>query len=144
MRQPFTHADTVTTTSASPAPDSGLQNPSEGIDVTVIIVNYNVREFLQQAVASVYRAKGALRVEVIVVDNNSVDGSADSIRANYPDARLIQNTDNIGFGKANNQAIRASSGQYLLILNPDTIIQEDTLQTLVDFMRTHPDAGAVG
>jgi GT2 family glycosyltransferase len=110
----------------------------------VIVVNYNVREFLDQALASVLSATAGLRVEVIVVDNDSVDGSAESVRNNYPHVRLIANTSNIGFGAANNQAIEVSSGEFLLILNPDTIIQEDTLETLVDFMQRYPDAGAVG
>ncbi len=114
------------------------------MDVSVIIVNYNVREFLQQAVAAVRRATGNLRVEIIVVDNNSVDGSAESIRTNFPDVRLIRNTSNVGFGRANNQAIHEAAGKYLLILNPDTIVQEDTIRALVDFMLDHADAGAVG
>ncbi len=114
------------------------------MDVSVIIVNYNVREFLEQALSSVYRAHGNLEIEVFVVDNNSVDGSQELVLTKFPDATLIQNNANVGFGAANNMAIRQSRGRYLLILNPDTIVQEDTLATLVSFMDIHPESGAVG
>ncbi len=114
------------------------------VDVSVVIVNYNVREFLEQAMRSVERASANLRVELFVVDNNSSDGSVEMVRKRFPDAHLISNKENTGFSKANNQAIRQANGRYLLILNPDTIIQEDTLTSLVQFMDAHPDAGAVG
>ncbi len=114
------------------------------IDVSVIIVNYNVREFLEQALRSVELARASLSVETFVVDNNSSDGSVDMVRSRFPETHVISNKENTGFSKANNQAIRIASGRYLLILNPDTIIQEDTLVSLVDFMDAHPEAGAVG
>lgn len=132
------------------APTQGTQlahNPSdtkEAVDVSVVIVNYNVREFLEQAMRSVERASSGLNVEIFVVDNNSSDGSVEMVRNRFPKVHLISNTTNTGFAKANNQAIRIASGKYLLILNPDTIIQEDTLSSLVSFMDTHPEAGAVG
>jgi hypothetical protein len=114
------------------------------LDLSVIIVNYNVREFLEQALRSIYRAGSGLSMEVFVVDNNSVDGSTGMVKSDFPDVHLIVNDDNVGFGRANNQAIRRASGRYLLILNPDTIVQEDTFTTLINFMEEHPDAGAVG
>ncbi|HYE94694.1 MAG TPA: glycosyltransferase family 2 protein [Rubricoccaceae bacterium] len=117
---------------------------TEAFDVSVVIVNYNVREFLEQALASVERASGGLRVEVFVVDNDSADGSAQMVRARFPQVRLITNEANVGFARANNQAIREANGRYLLILNPDTLLQEDTLHALVRFMDAHPEAGAVG
>ncbi len=113
-------------------------------DVSVVIVNYNVREFLEQALRSVERASAGLNVEVFVVDNNSVDGSVEMVEECFPDVQLIANRDNVGFSTANNQAIREARGQYLLILNPDTIIREDTLTTAVDFFEAHPDVGALG
>ena len=113
-------------------------------DLSVIIVNYNVRAFLEQTLRSVRRAKADLDVEVLVVDNNSVDGSCDMVRERFPEVRLIENKENVGFARANNQAIRESSGRFLLILNPDTIVQEDTFEVLVRFMEMHPAAGAVG
>ncbi len=114
------------------------------LDLSVIIVNYNVREFLEQALRSVCRAGADLEMEVFVVDNNSVDGSAAMVRTEFPDVHLIVNDENLGFSRANNQAIRRARGRFLLVLNPDTIVQEDTFTTLLDFMREHPDAGAVG
>ncbi|MEM8487000.1 MAG: glycosyltransferase [Bacteroidota bacterium] len=114
------------------------------VDVSVVIVNYNVREFLEQAMRSVEKASAQLRVELFVVDNNSSDGSVEMVRKRFPEAHLISNKENTGFSKANNQAIRMANGRYLLILNPDTIIQEDTLTSLVRFMDAHPDAGAAG
>ena len=116
----------------------------EEIDLSVIIVNYNVREFLEQTLRSVYQAAEGLSVEVFVVDNNSIDGSVGMVRTRFPQVHLIANEHNVGFSKANNQAIRIASGRHLFILNPDTIVQEDTLSTLVQFMDSHPNAGAVG
>lgn len=114
------------------------------VDVSVVIVTYNVREFLEQALESVERASGGLNVETWVVDNDSADGSAEMVRTRFPDVRLIANEDNVGFATANNQALRQAQGRYALVLNPDTILQEDTLRELVAFMDAHPDTGAVG
>ncbi len=113
-------------------------------DVSVIIVNYNVREFLEQALESVERAGVGLSVETFVVDNDSADGSTQMVRERFPQVHLIENEENVGFATANNQAIREASGRHLLILNPDTLLQEDTLHALVRFMDSHPDAGAAG
>ena len=105
---------------------------SHEIDMSVIIVNYNVKEFLEQAIRSIYQAIGSLQVEVFVVDNNSVDGSVEMVRARFPQVHLIANEENTGFSTANNQAIRLAKGRHLFILNPDTIVQENTLTTLVE------------
>ncbi|MDZ4700913.1 MAG: glycosyltransferase [Rhodothermales bacterium] len=122
----------------------GLDADADLIDLSVIIVNYNVREFLEQALRSVERACADLSVEIFVVDNNSADSSTSMVRSRFPRVHLIANTANTGFSKANNQAIRLARGRFLLILNPDTIVQEDTLSTMVRFMERHPDAGALG
>jgi GT2 family glycosyltransferase len=113
-------------------------------DVSVVIVNYNVRDFLSQALRSVQAASRDLSVETWVVDNNSIDGSVDMLRQDFPWVRVIANRENAGFGAANNQAIHASTGRHILILNPDTILQEDTLTSLVAFMDAHADIGAAG
>ncbi|MEM8556399.1 MAG: glycosyltransferase [Bacteroidota bacterium] len=113
-------------------------------DVSVVIVNYNVRGFLEQALTSVRRATRRLRAEVFVVDNNSIDGSVAMVRERFPEVHVIANRENVGFARANNQAIREARGRTLLILNPDTLVQEDTLERMVAFMDAHPDAGAVG
>ena len=114
------------------------------VDVSVVIVTYNVREFLEQALESVALASGGLAVETFVVDNDSADGTAAAVRERFPDVTLIANEANVGFATANNQAIRQARGRYVLVLNPDTLVQEDTLRELVAFMNAHPDAGAVG
>ncbi len=110
----------------------------------MVIVNYNVCTFLEQALHSVFRAAKDLGVEVIVVDNDSVDGSVEMVRTRFPEVTLIVNDRNFGFGRANNLAIRKAQGRYVLVLNPDTIVQEDTFDTFVRFMEKHPDAGMVG
>ena len=131
-------------TAHSSFPASAADDAADLLDLSVVIVNYNVRAFLEQALRSVERASAGLDVEVFVVDNNSVDGSVEMVRQCFPEVHVIANRDNLGFGTANNQAIRRARGRYLFILNPDTIVQEDTLTTLVRFMDEHPDAGAVG
>ncbi|WP_412060627.1 glycosyltransferase [Rubrivirga sp. IMCC45206] len=127
----------------SPAPPL-LAPATATVDVSVVIVTYNVREFLEQALRSVEAASAGLSVETWVVDNDSADGSVEMVRERFPNVRLIANEANVGFATANNQAIRQAAGRHVLVLNPDTILQEDTLRTLVAFMDDHPDAGAAG
>jgi GT2 family glycosyltransferase len=116
------------------------------VKLSVIIVNYNVCYFLEQALLSVRRAVEKLGqpVEVFVVDNNSADGSVAMVRARFPEVILIANHDNPGFSKANNQALRLAQGEYQLLLNPDTVVEEDTFRACCDFMDAHPDAGGLG
>jgi hypothetical protein len=117
---------------------------SVALDISIIIVSYNVRDFLQQCLHSLDRASAHPTVEVIVVDNASVDASAQMVREQFPGVRLIENRTNRGFSRANNQAMRIARGRYLLLINPDTLAQEDTLVALQDFMDAHPEAGAAG
>lgn len=112
--------------------------------LSVIIVNYNVRHFLDQCLASVAKAIQGMEAEVFVVDNNSVDGSVEMVYEKYPWVHVIANKENTGFSKANNQAIRISKGKYVLLLNPDTVVEEDTFHKCVAFMDAHPDAGGLG
>lgn len=112
--------------------------------ISIVIVNYNVKHFVEQCLHSVYRALKDIEGEVFVVDNNSVDGSVALIREKFPQVTLIENKFNAGFSKANNQAIRQCRGEYVLLLNPDTVVQEDTFHKTIEFMDTHPDAGALG
>ena len=116
------------------------------MDISIIIVNYNVREFLRGALESVRRslAAGGLRGEVFVVDNASRDESAEMVSKEFPEVKLHALRENIGFGRANNLALREATGEYLLILNPDTILGEDTLRVMVDFMKMHPQCGVSG
>lgn len=112
--------------------------------LSVIIVNYNVRYFLEQALLSAQRAMQGIAGDIWVVDNNSADGSVEMVRTKFPGVRLIANTENTGFAVANNQAIRASTGEYVLLLNPDTLVEEDTFLQCIRFMDQHPEAGALG
>lgn len=112
--------------------------------LSVIIVNYNVKYFLEQCLCSLRVALRGLDAEVRIVDNGSTDGSVDYLRPLFPEVHFIENPDNPGFARANNQAIRASQGEYILLLNPDTLIGEDSLRSLCRFMDNHPEAGAAG
>ncbi|MBA7511225.1 hypothetical protein ES705_03216 [subsurface metagenome] len=114
------------------------------IDISIVIVNYNVKAFLEQCLMAIERARHNLKIEIFVVDNSSVDGSQAMVKKGFPYVHLIENKENIGFSKANNQALRLAKGKYVLILNPDTLIQEDTLTTLKDFLDKHSKTGAVG
>ncbi len=114
--------------------------------LSIIIVNYNVEHFLDQCLQSVYKAldKGPHDAEVFVVDNNSVDGSIKMVKEKFPQTIVIENKENVGFSKANNQAVHISKGEYVLLLNPDTVVQEDTFIKVCDFMDAHDDAGGLG
>ena len=112
--------------------------------LSVVIVNYNVEHFLEQCLYSVRRAMQGIEGEVFVVDNNSVDGSLRMLAAKFPEVTVIANKDNVGFAKANNQAIRISKGEYVLLLNPDTVVEDDTFCKCIAFMDSHPDAGGLG
>jgi GT2 family glycosyltransferase len=112
--------------------------------LSVIIVNYNVQYFLEQALLSVRKAAQKVPTEVFVVDNNSVDDSVQMVREKFPEVHLIANKENVGFSTANNQAIKIAKGEYVLLLNPDTIVREDTFEKTVAFMDAHADAGGLG
>ncbi|CAM2940673.1 glycosyltransferase family 2 protein [Paenibacillus sediminis] len=114
------------------------------MDVSILIVNYNTRELTMNCLDSVYASKTDYTYEVIVVDNASTDGSTAAIEERFPEVKLIPNNDNVGFAKANNQGMDIASGRYTLLLNSDTIVQPDTLQTMVSFMDEHPGVGASG
>jgi len=112
--------------------------------LSVIVVNYNVRYFLEVCLHSVLRAAQGFDTEVIVVDNNSTDDSCEMVRRSFPSVVLIENKDNKGFSKANNQAVAVAKGEYILFLNPDTVMPEDFFKKTVAYMDTHPEAGALG
>ena len=114
------------------------------MDISIIIVNYNVKHFLEQCLYSVYKALKNIEGEVFVVDNNSVDGSCQMVKEKFPQAQLIDNKENVGFSRANNQAMQLSKGRYFLLLNPDTFVQEDTFTKCIKFCDNTPDAGGLG
>jgi len=113
-------------------------------DLSLIIVNYNVKEFVQNLLYSIEKARQNLSLEIFVVDNASDDGSVDVIREKFPYVNLIANKTNIGFGAANNLAMSKASGKYILLINPDTIVKEDTFTKMIGFFETHKDAGIAG
>ncbi len=117
--------------------------------LSVIIVSYNVKAYLEQCLHSVWAATPDIETEVFVVDNNSTDGSVEYLArrfpaARFPDLHVLANPHNVGFGRANNQATRLATGRYVLYLNPDTVLTKDTLKDCIDFADRHPDLGALG
>lgn len=112
--------------------------------ISIIIVNYNVEFFLEQCLNSVRKALIDFNGQVFVVDNNSIDGSIEMVKSKFPEVNLIANKDNKGFSKANNQAITVSNAEYILLLNPDTVIEEDTIKKVCEFMDANQDAGGLG
>ncbi len=112
--------------------------------LSVIIVNYNVKHFLEQCLLSVFSAGKGIVMEVLVVDNNSVDGSVAMLAEKFPEVKVIANSDNRGFSKANNQAIVESTGDYALLLNPDTVVEEDTFRLTIEYLDTNADVGGLG
>jgi N-acetylglucosaminyl-diphospho-decaprenol L-rhamnosyltransferase len=112
--------------------------------LSIIIVNYNVKFFLEQCLCSVKKAVADIDAEIFVVDNNSVDASVEYLKPEFSFVKFISNKNNPGFGKANNQALAEAKGKYILFLNPDTIIGEDTFHTCIQFFEKNPSAGAVG
>lgn len=112
--------------------------------LSVIIVNYNVKHFLQLCLHAVYRAVQHIAAEVIVVDNNSHDGSVQMVQQLFPQTILIANKNNLGFSKANNQAVALANGEFILFLNPDTVMPEDFFSRLLPFIEARPNVGAIG
>ncbi|NUM32588.1 MAG: glycosyltransferase [Bacteroidetes bacterium] len=112
--------------------------------LSVIIVNYNVKYFLEQCLKSVQKALRGIESEIWVVDNNSVDGSIAMLKEKFTDVKLIENKTNVGFSKANNLAAKKAKGEFILFLNPDTVVEEDCFEKCITFMQNTPNAGALG
>ena len=121
-----------------------MSESTQKYDLSVVIVNYNVVFFLEQCLNSVFAASKNLNVQIFVVDNNSVDGSINMLKENFSSVVLIENKENVGFSKANNQAIKRANSPYVLLLNPDTVIEEDTFDKCIDFMNSNTDCGGLG
>ncbi len=128
------------------ASEAGNEQKGSSVKVklSVVIVSYNVRYYLEQCLRSLFRSSIDGEMEVFVVDNASQDDSLAYLRPRFPQVTYIQNAENVGFSRANNQAIRQARGEYVLLLNPDTILCEETLSTCLSFMDSHPEAGATG
>ena len=114
------------------------------MQLSIIIVNYNVKHFLEQCLYSVLKATAGIEAEIIVIDNNSSDNSIDYLQPRFTSVRFLAKSGNLGFAKACNQGAKEASGKYILFLNPDTIIPEDCFQKCIAFFESHPDAGALG
>lgn len=114
------------------------------VDLSIIIVNYNVKSYLEQALYSIYKALEAIRAEVFIVDNGSHDGSVDLIKKKFPQVHLIQNQSNVGFAKANNQALKRVKGESVCLINPDTLVQEDTFRSCLNYLKKNAEVGAIG
>ncbi len=112
--------------------------------LSIIIVNYNVQFFLENCLHSVFNALKGIESEVIVVDNNSVDGSLKMLAQKFPQVKLIENKENLGFSRANNQAMKIAKGEFLLLLNPDTVVEEDTFKICIDHFRKDEKVGGIG
>jgi len=114
------------------------------MDLSVVIVNFNVQYFLEQCILSIQAASKKIKIEIIVVDNNSSDNSCILLQEKYPSVILIRNKENVGFSKANNQGVKIASGEYVLILNPDTVVAEDTFTQLLSFVKKKQNLGVLG
>ena len=114
------------------------------MEISVIIVNYNVKYFLEQTLRSAQEALSGIESEIIVIDNNSCDGSIGFLKSRFPDVKFIVNTENVGFSRANNIGIKLARGKYTLILNPDTVIGKDAITGCIEWMYSHPDCGGIG
>lgn len=113
-------------------------------DLSIIIVSWNVRRLLEECLKSLYDSINGLTFEVFVVDNASSDQSVEMVRSKFRDVCLIANSENVGFGRANNQALEMSRGKYVLFLNPDALVLKGCVEELVDFLERHPTVGMVG
>ncbi|WP_103663645.1 glycosyltransferase family 2 protein [Gracilimonas amylolytica] len=113
-------------------------------DISIIIVNYKVKEYVKGLLESIEKAKGDFDIEIFVVDNDSGDDSSTYLRQYFPNVTYIDNSTNVGFGRANNQVISKAKGSYTFIINPDTVISEDLFTTLTGHMESHPKCGAAG
>lgn len=129
---------------ASPARLPAADVADQAVDVTTILVNYNTRHLLEDCFGRLQAASQGLRCRTIVVDNASADGSTDFIRRHWPDWHLMENARNVGFGRANNQALPLAAGRYVLLLNTDAFVAPDTLEKTVAYMDAHPRCGILG
>ena len=114
------------------------------IDLSIIIVNYNVKEFVLNLLQSIQEASKNIKSEIIIVDNASDDGSVELIQEKYSNVKLIANKENVGFGRANNQGMKIAGGKYILLLNPDTIVREDTFEKMLLLFQSRDDIGIAG
>lgn len=121
-----------------------IDTKSEDIDVSVLIVNYNTEDVLADCLKSVYEKTSGINFEIIVVDNNSRKGSLDAIQKDFPSINVLLLENNLGFGQANNEGAKIARGTYLFILNPDTLLIDNPIEVLFDYMQKNRDVGICG
>jgi GT2 family glycosyltransferase len=125
-----------------------MENMKEKLVLSIVIVSWNVREDLRECLQSLLRDEGSRlesgEIEIIVVDNASTDGTAEMVNLEFPQVKLLVNSQNLGYTKANNIGINHSRGKYVLMLNPDTVVHQGALQALIDCAESHPEAGIIG
>ena len=112
--------------------------------LSIVIVNWKTKELTAAAIASVFEQTKALLFEVILIDNNSADGSVEALRAQFPQITIVENNANLGFGKANNQGMRLAKGQYIMLLNSDTVVLDHALEKMVTYLDEHPEVMMIG
>src|SRR5579863_881911 len=114
------------------------------VDLSVIIINWNSKDFVRECLTSLFANCRSVPMEVIVADGGSFDGCGEMLAKEFPAVKFVQIKENIGFGRANNEAVRHATGPYLMLLNPDTVLHEDTARIMVERLKSLPQAGAVG
>jgi GT2 family glycosyltransferase len=120
------------------------ENSTPAIDISIVIVSFNTRDVLRESLQSIERERGTLRIEILVVDNNSHDGSVEMIESEFPEVRVLSSEVNLGFGAANNLAFEVATGRYLVLLNSDAFLCPDSLRLAVRHMDHQPDVGLAG
>ncbi len=125
-------------------PGFALPDTAPLTDISIVLVSWNNKDYLVPCLRSLYTSAMRSRVDVIVVDNGSTDGGPGAVRAEFPGVRVVQNVENVGLSAASNQGIRETNGRYVLLLNNDTLVNGRSLDRMVEFMDSQPDAGAVG
>jgi GT2 family glycosyltransferase len=123
---------------------SGGNDRVGSVDVSVVIVSWNVREFLRRCIQSILSTRNEAAVEIVVVDNASTDGSSEMVHVEFPEAILISNASNVGFGPANNIGLAIARGRYVFFLNPDTVLRQGALTKMIEFLDSEPDFDMVG
>lgn len=114
------------------------------MDLSIIIVNWNTKNYLEQCLESVFEHAKGIEYEVFVIDNASTDGSVQVVKEKFPQIKLIENKENVGFARANNQAIKKAQGEFICLLNPDTLIIDSSIAKMLNFIKQHNEAGVVG
>lgn len=113
-------------------------------DISIIIVTYNTRDLTLKCLESVFKETSGMEFEVFLVDNNSNDKTSESVRKNFPSVKIIENKENLGFARANNQALKIAAGRYVLLLNSDTVVLNSAFKQMIEYMDNHSEAGAIG